>query len=636
MATSPMSEIVQHLRRSVLLRDGAGRTDGQLLEDHLSRQDEAALEALVRRHAPMVWGVCRRVLRDYHEAEDAFQTTFLVLVRKAASIAPKEFLANWLYGVAHQTALKARATAARRCARERQAKEMPEPAVAEQNRWRDLEPLLDHALSRLPDKYRAVIVLCDLEGGTRKEAARQLGVPEGTVASRLATARTMLTKRLARHGLTVSSGALAAVLSQMVVSASVPALVVASTLEAVTLAAAGQAAAMGAISVKVAALTEGVLTSMLLKKCTTMLVLVGALGLVLLGFTAHSGLGQQPVKDKTPEPAKPAEQTPASKDGDEPAQKESAAHYCWLAFGTEKKVRILMRLKGDEIALDLDGDGKFESKGERFPSEKDCKDVVIADPDRRKSYVITYVHIAHVVPPTKWVVVEVDIRGTAPSYPQGGVVQMAVSPKDAPQAHFYGPLTVTPYGKRIVNRASLLLENDLLDVRGLVPQIVFDMAGTGLATASALPKSLKRNAPTNLLAAFQTEGDNSGVMICSPGDTDDKKRDIASAPFPKGVHPYVEVEFPPKQPGGQRIKKRYPLDQFCYNGLYGGPVQVPADAGAGKARVTFSFAEWKGVKATSTTVEIPVDEPEKDKGEQPQAPATDKSPREAERKPEGN
>jgi hypothetical protein len=111
MATSPMAELVHQLRRTVLLRAGPGLTDGQLLEEYISRHDEAALAALVRRHAPMVWGVCRRVLGTYHDAEDAFQATFLVLVRKAPSVRPREMVANWLYGVAHQTALKARATA---------------------------------------------------------------------------------------------------------------------------------------------------------------------------------------------------------------------------------------------------------------------------------------------------------------------------------------------------------------------------------------------------------------------------------------------------------------------------------------------------------------------------------------------
>src|SRR5437868_3907052 len=235
MATSQTSEVLQHLRGAVLLRDGAGLTDGQLLEDYISRRDEAALAALVHRHGPMVWGVCRRVLRNHHDAEDAFQATFLVLVRKAVSIASRELVANWLYGVAHQTALKARATAAKKNARERQVTEMPEPAVADQDLWSDLQLLLDEELGRLPYKYRVVIVLCDLEGKTRKEAARQLGCPEGTVAGQLARARALLSKRLTQRGVTLSGGALAAVLAQRAVSAGVPNSVVDSTIKAASL-----------------------------------------------------------------------------------------------------------------------------------------------------------------------------------------------------------------------------------------------------------------------------------------------------------------------------------------------------------------------------------------------------------------
>src|SRR5947207_2712197 len=195
MATNQMSEVLQLLRKAALLRDDAGRSDGQLLEDYLRRRDEAALSVLVRRHGPMVWGVCRRVLRDYHDAEDAFQATFLVLVRKAASVLPRHMVANWLYGVARQTARKARVTIAKRAGRERQVATMPEPLNRSQDsrvrsqgsgvshqEWSDLQPLLDEELSRLPDKYRAILVLCDLESKTRKEAARQLHVPEGTVA----------------------------------------------------------------------------------------------------------------------------------------------------------------------------------------------------------------------------------------------------------------------------------------------------------------------------------------------------------------------------------------------------------------------------------------------------------------------
>jgi RNA polymerase sigma factor (sigma-70 family) len=268
-----------------LLRDGTGLPDGQLLEGYINRRDKAALAALVRRHGPMVWGVCRRVLANYHDAEDAFQATFLVLVRKAASIASRELLANWLYGVAHQTALRARATAARRKQRERPLGQMPEPATADYEIWRDLQPVLDAELSRLPDRYRAVIVLCDLEGKTRKEAARQLGVPEGTVAGRLARARTMLAKRLARRGLALPGGVLTAVLSQSVAAAHVPAWLVSSTIKATSLFAAGQGTA-GLISAPVAALVEGVLKTMLLSrlKIAAPVVLVAVLACSAFGL----------------------------------------------------------------------------------------------------------------------------------------------------------------------------------------------------------------------------------------------------------------------------------------------------------------------------------------------------------------
>jgi RNA polymerase sigma factor (sigma-70 family) len=169
---------------------------------------------LVHRHAPMVWGVCRRVLRDPHDAEDAFQATFLVLVRRAAAIAEPDLVGNWLYGVAHQTARKARSTRARRWARETTGTDLPDTPAAAPAPADDLRAVLDRELSRLPAKYRAAVVLCDLEGRTRAEAARQLGVPPGTVAARVARGRARLAARLARRGVTVPAAALAAVLTR--------------------------------------------------------------------------------------------------------------------------------------------------------------------------------------------------------------------------------------------------------------------------------------------------------------------------------------------------------------------------------------------------------------------------------------
>ncbi|HEV3145567.1 MAG TPA: sigma-70 family RNA polymerase sigma factor [Gemmataceae bacterium] len=281
MATGQLNEVVEHLRRAVNPHDGTGLSDGQLLQNYLSRREEAALAILVRRHGPMVWGVCRRILHHSHDAEDAFQATFLVFVRKAASIASKELVGNWLYGVAYQTAMKARTMAAKRRERERQVIEMPEAEAVSHDLWRDLQPLLDHALSCLPDKYRIPVVLCDLQGKSRKAAAQQIGCPEGTVAGRLARARTMLAKRLARHGVTATGAALAAALAEEAASAKVPLAVASGTIKAATIFAAGPAAAGGALSARPVALAERVLKTMLLTKlkiATAVLAMFAVLG----------------------------------------------------------------------------------------------------------------------------------------------------------------------------------------------------------------------------------------------------------------------------------------------------------------------------------------------------------------------
>ena len=302
MPAGPINEVIQYLRSILLLPEEADLTDEQLLECFVSRREPAALEALVRRHSPMVWGLCRRILGNHHDAEDAFQATFLVLVRKAAAIRSPAQLGNWLYGVAHQTALKARAIRAKRQNRERPVTDIPEPAVVQNDLWGDLQPLLDQELSRLPEKYRTVTVLCELEGKTLREAAQQLGCPEGTVASRLARARTMLAKRLAQHGLGISSGALAAVLSQQVAPAGLPTSVVSSTIKATTLVTLGQAATTGVIPAKIAVLTEEVLKSMLLMKLktATAVVLLTALVCITVGMLTHTlTAAGQPKPDGT-------------------------------------------------------------------------------------------------------------------------------------------------------------------------------------------------------------------------------------------------------------------------------------------------------------------------------------------------
>jgi RNA polymerase sigma factor (sigma-70 family) len=273
MSTSSLRDFLDGLRREA----AADQTDAQLLERYVVLRDEAAFAALLCRHGPMVLGVCRRLLSNPDDGEDAFQATFLVLVRKAASIRPREMLAAWLYGVAYRAALKARTAAARRGARERQVPDLPEPASVADGVWHDLLPVLDRELSLLPEKYRLAVVLCDLEGRTRKEAAAQLGWPEGTVAGRLAEGRALLGRRLRRHGVPCSGGMLAVVLSPNAADA------LPLSLAEATVRAAGVLTTPGGVSARIVALTEGVLNAMLLKKLKTAIAVVLAVGVLLSG-----------------------------------------------------------------------------------------------------------------------------------------------------------------------------------------------------------------------------------------------------------------------------------------------------------------------------------------------------------------
>ncbi len=296
---------VRYVRRAALLAGGAGLADGQLLARFIAHRDEAAFEMLVRRHGPMVIGVCRRILRNGPDTDDAFQATFLVLARKAAAIADRAKLANWLYGVACRTAQKARALALRRRSREVPMANLPDaPAATPETGWADWLPVLDRELARLPDKYRIAVVLCDLEGRTQKAAAKQLGWPEGTVSSRLSRARAMLAARLTRYKAPITAGLLAAALAE-VAATRVRAALVGTTVRSAVAVAGGSAATGVMISAQVTALTEGVMKAMLLSKLK---IAIGApvamiLGIAILGVGADVVRGGRPGAVGAPAPA---------------------------------------------------------------------------------------------------------------------------------------------------------------------------------------------------------------------------------------------------------------------------------------------------------------------------------------------
>jgi RNA polymerase sigma factor (sigma-70 family) len=187
--------------------------DAALLERFVTRRDEGAFRLLVERYGPLVLGVCRRVLRDAHLAEDAFQATFLLLVQKSQTLSRPASVGSWLYGAAYRVAAKARARAAKRRALERQAAVMPPAPPQLELAWRELQAVLDEEVSALPDKYRDALVLCHFQGMTHEQAADILGCPAGSMSWKLAHGREMLRKRLIRRGLALSAGVLALLLS---------------------------------------------------------------------------------------------------------------------------------------------------------------------------------------------------------------------------------------------------------------------------------------------------------------------------------------------------------------------------------------------------------------------------------------
>ncbi len=263
MTSAQASIVLQHLRRLAGPPPSAQPADAQLLERFTVQRDEAAFAALVRRHGPMVLNVCRSVLHHEQDAEDAFQATFLVLARKAASLRQPAAVAGWLYEVAYRVAIKAQADAARRRAQERKVAPMAAVDPTLDMTLRDLHRVLHEELRRLPEKYRLPLVLCYLEGRSQEEAAGQLGWSKGTLRGRLDRGREQLRRRLATRGVTLS--------------ALLCATAVAPRTAAAALVDGGVA---GALSARATALAEGVIRTMFLGKLQVVTTVLLAAGLV--------------------------------------------------------------------------------------------------------------------------------------------------------------------------------------------------------------------------------------------------------------------------------------------------------------------------------------------------------------------
>ena len=262
-------------------------SDRQLMERFLARGDagaEAAFAALVARHGAMVWGVCRRVLADSNDADDAFQATFLILVKKAHAVRVSDSLGPWLYGVSCRVALRARANSAQRNARRQPIHDEHIPLHDRQPDVDDVRAVLDEEIGRLPERYRAPLTLCDLGGQTHEEAARHLRCPVGTVKSRLSRGREQLRARLTRRGFAPSAALLASVFASEATARAVPA----PLAEATVRAALALTVATGIASSSSLLLAEGVLRSMVNLKLKWLMISSVALSIAASGTVVRA------------------------------------------------------------------------------------------------------------------------------------------------------------------------------------------------------------------------------------------------------------------------------------------------------------------------------------------------------------
>jgi len=286
MANQQLNAVLLHVRRLATL-SGCPLSDRELLDRFVTSKDEGAFAALVQRHGPMVMNVCRRVLRNFQDAEDACQATFLLLVRKASSIRKRDSAASWLHGVAYRVARNLSREIGRRHVREQLVPHIPDCASMDNLTWREVQVALDQELNRLPERYQGPLVLCYLEGKTRDQAARHLGWSLGTLRGRLERGRKLLPSRMVRRGLTLSAALLGSAVAPQV-TATVPTKFVTATVDAAMWMAAGKTLPGNLVSAQVLALTKGGLKIMGMTKVrmtALFLALGGALGAGAGGLT---------------------------------------------------------------------------------------------------------------------------------------------------------------------------------------------------------------------------------------------------------------------------------------------------------------------------------------------------------------
>ena len=351
MATAQMNGVLRYLKRLSMADDRGCVTDGDLLNRFLASQDEDAFEALVRRHGPAVLAVCRQVLGNAHDAEDAFQATFLVLLHKARTLSNPEVVGSWLCGTAYFTAKNARVGIARRRKHEERATNMAPTISTERTLTAtELQPVLEE-LARLPAKLREPLTLCELHGKSRTQAARLLNCPEGTLSSRLARGRALLQTRLAKRGFQLSIGLLAASSTRETLRASLPPSLVASTMRTLGAWLAGDVVLTAKIAGNAIALSKTVLHGLAANKLHTMFVW-------LVGLATLSGTGVMVQQNFLATNASASSSRTSDHVADQPTQPLVDLHGDPLPAGAIARLGTVRWRPGNEVtAIAFSADG---------------------------------------------------------------------------------------------------------------------------------------------------------------------------------------------------------------------------------------------------------------------------------------
>jgi RNA polymerase sigma factor (sigma-70 family) len=588
MAAADVGSFLDRLTRRMTADALAGRPDRELVEQALAGPDEAVFAALVRRHGPMVFRVCRRVLRHHQDAEDVFQATFLILARKLGSVRKHASLASWLHGVAHRVALQALDRAATRRRHERQAAAVSGPRQDDLN-WGEEHAILDAELRRLPEKWRLPLVLCYLEGRTQDEAAEVLGWGKTTLRNRLGEARAALGRRLTRRGVGWAVSLTAVLLSDAVAPAFPPGLT-----ETTARVAAGQAGASPAVL----SLTEGTMTTTLLAP-----IHAAVAGLVVVAALA-AGAGDTPRPPPPPGTA-PGPAVGLAKIG-RAALKEPAyagkPRYGLLVLGPKAETRVWLVIDGDVLYVDRNGNGDLTEPGERVagrrphsPDSVEFSTGPFAEADGRtrhsdlivsQYFARQYGHLVNSVAVT-------DVLGVRGQTTNGeDRCAFADAAKDAPVFHVNGPLTLRAH--------QVWVEYDRGNGRKL--KEISEVTG-GLIDFRANNVDGK-DAPYTLGA-----GERVMKLMVQVGTAGVGKGSFAAVGaqegFPADLHPVVEVSAPDKTDPRKRIKAEYALRERASTTFYG-DVALPEGAEGNTARLTMSFPAWAAGKVAPATIELPM------------------------------